>query len=199
MPILYILSAPSGAGKSSLAKALIERRPGLAVSVSHTTRAPRPDERDGVLYHFVDRAAFERMVAAGEFLEHARVFDNYYGTARRSVETLLAGGKDVILDIDWQGARNIRKAMPDAVSIFILPPSRATLEERLRKRGQDDATVIARRMRDAVAEMRHHDEFGHVVVNDDFDRALADIEAILDGRPDRVRPLTIDISGLLAE
>jgi guanylate kinase len=139
------------------------------------------------------------MVAAGEFLEHARVFDNDYGTARRSVETLLAGGRDVILDIDWQGARNIRKAMPGAVSIFILPPSRAALEERLRKRGQDDETVIARRMRDAVAEMRHYDEFGHVVVNDDFDRALADIEAIMDGRPDQVRPLTIDISGLLAE
>lgn len=199
MPKLYILSAPSGAGKSSLAKALIERRPMLAVSVSHTTRPPRPGEHDGVHYHFVDRAAFERMVAAGEFVEHARVFDNYYGTARRSVETLLAAGKDVILDIDWQGARSIRNSLPVVVSIFILPPSRAALEARLRQRGQDDDAVIARRMRDAVAEMRHHDEFDHVIVNDDFDRALADIEAIMDGRAEARRPLTIDISGLLAE
>ena len=196
---LFILSAPSGAGKSSLAKALMEALPTLAVSVSHTTRAPRPGEQHGVHYYYVTRDEFEAMVKAGEFVEHARVFDNYYGTARTSIEHLLQAGKDVILDIDWQGARNIKQAMPAAVSIFILPPDRAALEQRLRNRGQDSEEIITRRMRDAVAEMRHYSEFDHVVVNDLFDAALADLKAIISGKSAQKRPLNVDITALLHE
>lgn len=196
---LFILSAPSGAGKSSLAKALMQALPDLAVSVSHTTRAPRPGEEHGVHYYFVTREEFENKVRAGDFVEHARVFDNYYGTARSSIEQLLKAGKDVILDIDWQGARNIKQHMPDAVSIFILPPTRATLEERLRGRGQDSPEIIARRMRDAVAEMRHYSEFDHVVVNDVFDDACADLKAVFQGKSAQKRPLNIDITALLRE
>jgi guanylate kinase len=196
---LFILSAPSGAGKSSLAKALIQALPSLAVSVSHTTRAPRPGEEHGVHYYYVTREEFERMVSAGEFVEHARVFDNYYGTARSSIESLLQAGKDVILDIDWQGARNIKQAMPGAVSIFILPPTREALEQRLRGRGQDSAETIARRMRDAVSEMRHYNEFDHVVVNDLFEDALADLKAIIQGKSTDKRPLNVDIAMLLHE
>lgn len=196
---LFILSAPSGAGKSSLAKALIQVLPNLAVSVSHTTRAPRPGEAHGVHYYFVTRDEFETMVQAGKFVEYARVFDNYYGTARSSIDQLLEAGKDVLLDIDWQGARNIKQHMPDAVSIFILPPTRAALEERLRGRGQDSPETIARRMRDAVAEMRHYSEFDHVVVNDVFDAARADLVAILQGKSAQKRPLNIDTATLLRE
>ncbi len=196
---LFILSAPSGAGKSSLAKALMQALPNLAVSVSHTTRAPRPGEEHGVHYYFVTREDFENRVQAGEFVEHARVFDNYYGTARSSIEQLLTAGKDVILDIDWQGARNIKQHMPEAVSIFILPPTRAALEERLRGRGQDSPETIARRMRDAVAEMRHYSEFDHVVVNDVFEEACADLKAIIQGKSAQKRPLNIDTTALLRE
>ena len=195
----FILSAPSGAGKSSLAQALMQALPNLAVSVSHTTRAPRPGEEHGVHYYFVTRDEFENMVKAGQFVEHARVFDNYYGTARTSIEQLLTAGKDVILDIDWQGARNIKQHMPGAVSIFILPPTRAALEERLRGRGQDSPETIARRMRDAVAEMRHYSEFDHVVVNDVFDDACADLTAIIQGKSAQKRPLNIDTTALLRE
>ena len=194
---LIILSAPSGAGKTSLARALVERLPDTVISVSHTTRPPRPGERDGVDYHFVDRPRFEAMVAEGRFLEHARVFDNYYGTDRRGVEAELAAGRNVLLDIDWQGARAVRAQMPEAVSVFILPPSREALEQRLRGRGQDSDAVIARRMRDAVAEMRHYDEYDYVVINDDFDAALADLEAIVAGRPEARRPLSLDPRHLL--
>ena len=196
---LFILSAPSGAGKSSLAKALIQVLPNLAVSVSHTTRAPRPGEAHGVHYYFVTRDEFETMVQAGKFVEYARVFDNYYGTARSSIDQLLEAGKDVLLDIDWQGARNIKQHMPGAVSIFILPPTRAALEERLRGRGQDSPETVARRMRDAVAEMRHYSEFDHVVVNDVFDAARADLVAILQGKSAQKRPLNIDTATLLRE
>ncbi len=196
---LFILSAPSGAGKSSLAKALMQALPNLAVSVSHTTRAPRPGEEHGVHYYFVTREDFENRVQAGEFVEHARVFDNYYGTARASIEQLLKAGKDVILDVDWQGARNIKQHMPGAVSIFILPPTRAALEERLRGRGQDSPETIARRMRDAVAEMRHYSEFDHVVVNDVFDAARDDLAAIIQGKSAQKRPLNIDTTALLRE
>lgn len=196
---LIVLSAPSGAGKSSLAKALVERSPNLAVSVSHTTRAPRPGEVHGVHYHFVDRARFETMIAADDFIEHARVFDNLYGTARSQLQALLAQGKDVILDIDWQGARRIKAWMPQARTVFILPPSRAVLEQRLRSRGQDGDEVIARRMRDAISEMRHYDEFDFVIVNDDFAAALADLQAIIAGRADMLRPLAVDIEALLRD
>ena len=196
---LYIFSAPSGAGKSSLARALVESSPDIAVSVSHTTRDPRPGEDHGVHYFFVTPDQFRAMVAAGEFLEHAQVFDNYYGTSRAAIEDLLEQGKDVILDIDWQGARAIKAQMPDACGIFILPPSREELENRLRGRGQDSDEVIARRMRDAVSEMTHYNEFDYVVVNDDFDAAIADLRAIMAGHPDQARQPKLDMDHLLRE
>lgn len=179
---LYIISAPSGAGKTSLVKALLERLAGISVSVSHTTRAPRPGEQDGVDYHFIDKAEFEQLVAAGDFLEHARVFDNYYGTRRATVESRLEAGEDVILEIDWQGARQVFEAFPQAVKVFILPPSREALYQRLTGRGQDSEAVITRRMRDAVSEMRHFDEYHYLIFNDDFDTALAELEALLRAR-----------------
>lgn len=176
---LYIISAPSGAGKTSLVKALIEEVSGLAVSVSHTTRKPRPGEVDGRHYHFVDGELFERMVQGGEFLEHAEVFDRRYGTSRAAAERLLSQGQDVILEIDWQGGRKVRVQAPEALSIFIVPPSRAALEQRLRGRGQDDEAIIQRRMRDAVSEASHYDEYDFLVVNEDFETALADLKAIV--------------------
>ena len=196
---LFILSAPSGGGKSSLAKALVESMPDVTVSVSHTTRPPRPGEQEGVHYYFVDPETFRAMVAAGRFLEYAEVFGNHYGTSREAVERLLAQGRQVLLDIDWQGMRNIKAKMPGAVSIFILPPSREVLEERLRGRGQDSAEVVARRMREATAEMRHYKEFDHVVVNDDFNAALDDLKAIIEGAPERARPVTADLDALLRD
>lgn len=176
---LYIVSAPSGAGKTSLVRALIERLDGIQVSVSHTTRAMRPGEVDGVNYHFVDVATFERMVERGDFFEHARVFDNDYGTSRPAVQARLAAGEDVILEIDWQGARQVREQIPGAVSLFILPPSREALHQRLSSRGTDGPEVIARRMRDAVSEMSHFDEYQHVIINDDFDDALAQLGGLV--------------------
>ncbi len=191
-----VLSAPSGAGKSSLAKALAADAR-FAVSVSHTTRAPRPGEQDGVHYHFCDRASFARMVEAQAFLEHAEVFGNYYGTSRQAVESLLAAGHYVLLDIDWQGARRIKALMPDAITIFILPPSLAVLEQRLRSRGQDSDEVIMRRMRSARAEISHYAEFDWVIVNDEFDAALDDLRGLIfEGR--RHRPLPIDPQTFLA-
>jgi len=196
---LFVFSAPSGAGKSSLAKALIESEPSLATSVSHTTRAPRPGEEDGVHYHFVTPQQFQAMVANDEFLEHATVFDNSYGTSQQAVQSLLDQDKNVILDIDWQGARAIKQKMADVKTVFILPPSREELEKRLQGRGQDSNEIIARRMRDAISEMQHYDEFDYVVVNDDFELALADLRHILHGEPEKCRPLTVDIPSLLED
>ena len=176
---LYIFSAPSGAGKTSLVKALLEQTPGIEVSVSHTTRAPRPGEENGRHYHFTDIASFEKMVEANAFLEHARVFDNYYGTAQTSVDGPLQQGRDVILEIDWQGAEQIRRRYPEAVSVFILPPSKAALRERLKGRGQDADEIIERRMRDAVSEMSHYAEFDYLLINDDFEQALAELRSIV--------------------
>lgn len=176
---LYIVSAPSGAGKTSLLKVLLEDAQGIGISVSHTTRAMRPGEQDGVHYHFVDVETFQQMVAAGDFLEHAQVFDNFYGTSQAAVTAQLASGQDVILEIDWQGARQVRKRFADAVGIFILPPSKAALRERLTDRGQDDKSIIDRRMRDAEAEMSHYAEFDFLVVNDDFATAVAELRAIM--------------------
>lgn len=191
-----MLSAPSGAGKSSLAKALAAD-PRFAVSVSHTTRAPRPGEQDGVHYHFCDRATFARMVEAGAFLEHAEVFGNRYGTSRQAVESLLAADRYVLLDIDWQGARRIKALMPEAMTIFILPPSLEALEQRLRGRGQDSEEVIMRRMREARAEISHYGEFDYVIVNDAFDAALEDLRSLIfEGH--RRRPLPVDPGSLLA-
>jgi guanylate kinase len=157
----------------------MERDPSLKFSISCTTRRQRPNEVDGRDYFFVDRDEFERMAKAGEFLEYAQVFDNYYGTPRAQAEQALARGEDLILEIDWQGAQQVRRAMPECVSIFILPPSRTALEQRLRSRGTDSEEVIARRLRDAVADMTHWPEFHYVIVNDDFDHALADLKAII--------------------
>ncbi|HWR88461.1 MAG TPA: guanylate kinase [Acidiferrobacterales bacterium] len=196
---LFIFSAASGTGKTSLAKALVESTPDVAFSVSHTTRAPRPGEQHGVHYYYVTREEFDRMVAAGEFVEHATVFGNSYGTSKQAIEDQVKSGKSVILDIDWQGARAIKKWQPEAVSIFILPPSRAALRERLTNRKQDSQEVIDRRMREAVAEMSHYSEFDLLVVNDDFTAALEDLKAILRGEPDRVRPVIIDMATLLAD
>jgi len=197
-PNLFILSAASGTGKTSLASALVESVPALETSVSHTTRKPRPGEREGVHYHFIDQPTFDAMAARGEFLEHATVFGNSYGTARAEVESRLRRGKGVLLDIDWQGARSVKRVMPEAVSIFILPPSREALAQRLVKRGQDSPAVIARRMHEAISEMSHYKEFDHVVVNDDFDLALADLQHIVrgDGVP---RVAAVDIQALLKE
>lgn len=196
---LYIVSAPSGAGKTSLVKALVESTEEAVVSVSHTTRAPRQGERDGINYHFVSRVAFEAMVDRGAFLEHARVFDNYYGTSGDWVEARLEAGTDVILEIDWQGARQIRRRLPQACSIFILPPSRAALARRLQGRGQDDGEVIARRMQDAQAQMSHYDEFDYVVINDDFATALSELRAILLARRLRLAPQRRRRAALLAD
>jgi guanylate kinase len=184
---LFVIAAPSGAGKTSLVRALMEREPGLRFSISYTTRPQRPTEQHGRDYFFVGRDAFERMVAAGEFLEHARVFDNYYGTARRQVEEALAVGQDLILEIDWQGAAQIRAALPECISIFILPPSRPELERRLRGRGTDAEEVIQRRLRDAASDMTHWRDFDHVVVNDDFATALGQLQAIVAGRGEATR------------
>ena len=178
---LYVIAAPSGAGKTSLMRALLQRRPALAFSVSCTTRAPRSHEQDGRDYRFVSRVEFERLIQAGEFIEHADVFGNLYGTRRTTVESALAEGRDLILEIDWQGANQVRKRLPEAVQIFILPPSRAELEARLRKRATDSPEAIARRLAESVSEMSHWQEFAYVVVNREFDQALAELEAIFDG------------------
>lgn len=176
---LYIISAPSGAGKTSLVKALLEQTDNLRVSVSHTTRAMRPGEIDGVNYHFTSREAFVSRVADADFLEHAEVFGNLYGTSQSTVEKTLAQGNDLILEIDWQGAQQVRRAMPDSRSIFILPPSRATLRERLTNRGQDEESVIDGRMALAVDEISHYVEYDYLVINDDFNTALDDLKSIL--------------------
>jgi guanylate kinase len=180
---LFVIAAPSGAGKTSLVRALMERVPALRFSISYTTRARRPTEQHGRDYFFVGKDEFSRMVAAGEFLEHATVFDNSYGTSRAQVEQSLSGGQDLILEIDWQGAAQVRRALPECVSIFILPPSRAELERRLRGRGTDAEAVIERRLRDAASDMAHWREFDRVVVNDEFGRALGELEAIVTGAP----------------
>ena len=199
---LFLVTAPSGAGKTSLVRALLKDHPNIRFSISYTTRPKRPTEEHGRDYFFVDKAGFQRMVAAGEFLEHAQVFDNYYGTSRRVVEGLMAEGRDVLLEIDWQGAAQVRKLMPEAISIFILPPTRAELERRLRTRGTDSEEVIARRLKDAVGDMSHWRGFDYVVVNQDFERAVGDLKAIVDGKGQASRAdrpeLTPVISALLA-
>ena len=195
---LFVIAAPSGAGKTSLVRALMEREPGLRFSVSFTTRRQRPNEVHGRDYSFVSREEFDRMVAAGEFLEHATVFDNSYGTARRQVDDSLAAGQDLILEIDWQGARQIRRALPECRSIFILPPSRPELERRLRGRGTDAEEVIQRRLRDAAGDMGHWREFEFVVVNDDFERALGELQAIVQGRGDASRSDRPELAELAA-
>jgi len=176
---LIIVSAPSGAGKTSLVKALCDELDNIKPSISHTTRARRSGENDGIDYHFIDEAEFKDKREADAFLESARVFDHYYGTSREGVDQILNSGTDVVLEIDWQGARQINKKLDTAVSIFIMPPSLAALEERLRKRGQDDEAIITRRMKAATLEMVHYDEFDYLIFNDDFEVALSELSAIV--------------------
>ncbi|MBG9995823.1 guanylate kinase [Pseudoalteromonas sp. NZS127_1] len=176
---LFILSAPSGAGKSSLINALLKKHADMKVSVSHTTRAPRPGEENDVHYHFVSTDEFKALIAKDDFFEWAQVFDNYYGTSKQAIESQLDAGIDVFLDIDWQGAQQVRKIMPSVQTIFILPPSKEELEQRLNNRGQDSAEVIASRMAKAQSETSHYNEYDFVIVNDDFEDALADIEMIV--------------------
>jgi guanylate kinase len=196
---LFVIAAPSGAGKTTLVRALLAAEPQLRVSVSHTTRKKRPTEQAGREYHFVTVPEFEALVARKEFLEHARVFDNYYGTSRAFVDQQLAAGHGVVLEIDWQGARQVRRAMPECVSIFILPPSRHALTERLARRATDTAEVIARRLADSVADMSHYREFAYVVVNDDFDEAVADLRRIVAGQGEELRSDRPALRALLAE
>ena len=195
---LYVISAPSGAGKTSLVKALLKGDPGVRMSVSHTTRPKRPGERNGVDYHFVGEAEFSRMIEEGAFLEHARVFDHCYGTSAAGIQGQLYEGLDVILEIDWQGARQVAERMPAACSIFIIPPTREALAQRLAARGQDSAEVIARRMRDAGAELSHYAEFDYLVVNDHFARALDDLRCILRTQRLRQKPQGARLAARLA-
>ena len=183
-PNLFVFAAPSGAGKTTLVQAVTRNNPGLRFSISYTTREQRRNEADVVDYLFVDKDAFEQLRAEGEMLESATVFDNLYGTSRRQVENHFADGHDVILEIDWQGAQQVRESMPEAITIFILPPSLEELERRLRDRRTDSDAVIARRLSDAVSDMSHWVEFDYVIINDDLDSAVADIEAVLAGQGD---------------
>ena len=183
-PNLFVVAAPSGGGKTSLIRALLNMDDRIRLSVSHTTREARPGEKNGEHYHFVDEERFTRLVDQGAFLEHARVFDHRYGTGREGVQRQLEAGFDVVLDIDWRGARQIRRNFAAARSIFIIPPSLEALRERLVKRGQDSERIIRRRMRDARAEISHWGEFDHLIVNDVFEEALADLHSIVrSGRP----------------
>lgn len=179
---LYIIAAPSGAGKTSLIRAFLQAETGIALSISHTTRPKRPGEVDGVDYHFVTPDVFQAQVAAGDFLEHAQVFGNFYGTSQSAVTQQLATGQDVILEIDWQGAQQVRRLMPQCIGIFIVPPTRAALLTRLQQRNQDSAAVIEGRMQAARDEMTHYPEFDYLIVNEVFATALADLQAIVRGQ-----------------
>ncbi|WP_018971546.1 guanylate kinase [Rudaea cellulosilytica] len=196
---LYIIAAPSGGGKTSLTRALLEREPNIALSVSYTSRLPRPGEVDGVHYHFVSRGVFEEMIKRGEFFEHAIVHGDLKGTARTAVERTLGSGKDVLLEIDWQGARQVRAQMQDTVSIFILPPSRVELERRLRARAQDSDATIRRRLADSREDIAHAVEFDYIVVNDDFATALSDLRSIVTTRQLRVNNQRERFAALLAD
>ncbi len=183
---LFIFSAPSGAGKTSLVTSLLSCTQHIGVSVSHTTRAPRPGEVDGKNYHFVNKEEFIRMAGEGAFLEHAQVFDNYYGTSQSWVESELEAGRDVILEIDWQGAQQVRRIIQDTVNVFIAPPSIQALRERLRNRKQDDDEIIERRMRDARNEMSHFVEYDYLIINDDFENTLQELRSIVIARRHRL-------------
>lgn len=196
---LFIVSAPSGAGKTSLVKALVRADTSLDISISHTTRARRPSEIHGKDYYFVKEAEFAAMRSAGAFLEHAAVFDHHYGTSHSSVDQILSKGVDAILEIDWQGAEQIRQNYADAVSIFILPPSASELDARLRLRGQDNEQIISRRMQDAVREMSHYAEYDYIVVNDDFNHALNDLQAIVSARRCRREAQQIRLAQLIKD
>ena len=196
---LFVVAAPSGAGKTSLTRALLERDPGIRLSVSYTTRPPRPGEHDGVDYHFVTAQRFQALQAEGAFLEHAQVHDNWYATGATWLKEQVDSGQDVLLEIDWQGARQVRKLMPASVHIFILPPSLASLEERMLRRGQDDEGTIARRVRAAREEMRHCDEFDYVIINQEFASAVDDLAGIVRAARLRSEPQRIRHQALLTQ
>jgi guanylate kinase len=199
---LYVVAAPSGAGKTSLVKALMEREPRIQFSVSYTTRQARPNEIPGRDYHFVSAERFQEMVANHEFLEYARVFDNCYGTGVHTVQEAMSNGEQLLLEIDWQGARQVRSRIPEAVSIFILPPSRAALEQRLKGRSTDSDEVIQRRLRDAAEDLGHWREFDYVVINDSFERAIEDLQAIVENRGGHLlaaRPEVVQLAARLAD
>ena len=196
---LWVIAAPSGAGKTSLVKALVERDPTLKFSISYTTRKPRASEVHGRDYFFVSEAKFREMEKEGAFLEHARVFDNWYGTGRQHVADLQAAGFSVVLEIDWQGARQVRASAPESHSVFILPPSIAELERRLRGRKTDSDAVIERRLKDALGDMTHWDEFDHLIVNDDFDAALDRLAAVIAGRERGARTSLPEVRAAAAE
>jgi guanylate kinase len=193
---LFVIAAPSGAGKTSLVRALMEREPGLRFSVSYTTRQKRPNEAHGRDYFFVTRDEFDHMAGDGGFLEHATVFDNSYGTSKAQVEQSLAAGQDLILEIDWQGAAQVRAAMPECLSVFILPPSRTELERRLRGRGTDSEDVIRRRLQEAASDIGHWREFDYVVINDDFGQALDELQRIVRGHGEASRAGRPGLAGL---
>lgn len=197
--ILFVISAPSGAGKTSLANALIERMPNVERSISHTTRPKRPGEEEGEHYHFVEKSEFQDMLTRGEFLEHAEIFGNLYGTAHMQISQRLAEGIDLLLTIDWQGARQVCALFPDAVHIFLLPPSVAALQQRLDQRKQDQANVIERRLRGMSEEVSHYDEFQYLVVNDVFEEALGDLQAIVRATRLKQASQSVKYAGLLAE
>jgi guanylate kinase len=196
---LFVVSAPSGAGKTSLVRALLDQDPLLKLSTSYTTRAPRPGEVDGEHYYFVDHARFDEMIAGGALVEYARVFDNAYGTAEASLREVVGAGDDLLLEIDWQGARQVRERMPEAVSIFILPPSLSALESRLRGRGQDSDEVIARRMAQARDELSHFDEYDFLIVNDRFETALSELAAVVTAERLRLNRQRRHHAAMLAE
>ncbi|MBC8211122.1 MAG: guanylate kinase [Gammaproteobacteria bacterium] len=195
---LFTISAPSGAGKTSLVKALLKKRADITVSVSHATRDKRPGEQDGRDYHFVSIEHFEQMVSQDAFLEHARVFDNYYGTSQQGVSELLLQDQHVILEIDWQGAQQVKQKLPDTVAIFILPPSREALRQRLTDRGTDNDSIIQRRMREADREMSHYSDAEYLVINDDFDQALIDLECIIHSQSLKLETQKLKNIGLIA-
>jgi guanylate kinase len=195
---LFVVSAPSGAGKTSLVRALLEQDKLLRVSVSHTTRSMRVGEQDGSDYHFVDRQDFEAMIDSNEFLEHADVFGNYYGTSQTWVRETLSSGRDVVLEIDWQGAAQVRRLMPYCVGVFILPPSPEVLKARLTNRGTDEPEVVARRLKEASEECRHALEFDYLVINDDFDVALAELTSVVSAQRLRTQFQEVRHAGLLA-
>jgi guanylate kinase len=196
---LIVISAPSGAGKTSLVREVLQDDPQLQLSISQTTRKRRPTEAEGREYHFVTVAQFQALEARGEFLEHARVFDNFYGTSRAFVEQQLRAGRSVLLEIDWQGAQQVRTRMPQCVSVFILPPSRKALAERLARRATDTQQVIARRLADAATDMSHYREFDYVVVNDDFAHAVADLKRVIAGQGEALRSDRPELAPLIAE
>ncbi len=195
---LFVVAAPSGTGKTSLVRALMQRMPALRFSISYTTRAQRPTERDEHDYFFIDKHTFEHKIAAGEFLEYANVYGNFYGTSRQQVEAMLAAGDNVLLEIDWQGAQQIRETLPERRAIFILPPSLEALEARLRGRNTDSDEVIARRLLASLEDLSHWSEFDYVVINDDFERAASDLEAIVRGTGEHLRRDRPEITALIA-